>query len=402
MTGEQSPGLPRALPENDAEALFERAPCGYVLTTADGLITRVNETFLTWSGYRRSDLVGHLRFSDLLTAGGRIYNETHYVPMLRLRGNVEEIALDIVAADGRRLPALLSSVLEGPSDGEPEVIRTVIIGAAERRGYERELLRAKQRAEESEAQAAALARTLQQTLMPPAPPRVPGLEVDAVYRAAGEGDEVGGDFYDVFEVAEGDLVVVVGDVCGKGIDAAIVSAVARHTIRAAAVRHPELAQVLDTLNEVLVRHDTDRYCTLSLVRLRSSGGTWTATISSAGHPLPLLAREGVEPAELGQPGPLVGVEPDRTFSDSDVTLRPGDALVLYTDGVTEGRSGKDFFGSERLEAAVTAHSASASSLTSGILRDVLAFQAGTPRDDIVILAVRVPPPSGRGATGGPS
>jgi sigma-B regulation protein RsbU (phosphoserine phosphatase) len=101
------------------------------------------------------------------------------------------------------------------ADGSPRMIRTAIFDATERRGYERELLRAKQRAEASEAQAKALARTLQQTLIPQAPPEIPGLDVAAVYRPAGSGDEVGGDFYDIFEVGAEDWVIVVGDVCGR-------------------------------------------------------------------------------------------------------------------------------------------------------------------------------------------
>ena len=378
-----------ALREDDAELLYERAPCGYLSTTPDGLVIKVNQTFLTWTGYERDDLVGRRTFAQLLTPGGRIYHETHYAPMLRMEGKVREIALDIVCPDGRRLPALVNSVLERDATGAPVVVRTALFDATERREYERELLRAKQRAEESERQARVLARTLQQTLIPPTPPVIPGLDIAAVYRPAGSGEEVGGDFYDVFQVADREWVVVIGDVCGKGVDAAVVTALARYSIRAAAMEHAEANAALRTVNEVLLRHETDRFCTVALVRFREADATWTATSCCAGHPLPLLVR-GDTVQETGLPGPLLGVMPDATFVDSVEWLQAGDALVLYTDGVTEGRRGGEYFEDGGLRSAVLSNRGSAASLADGILADVLAFQGDNPRDDIAVVAVSVP------------
>src|SRR5688572_33178999 len=96
---------------NDAEELYDRAPCGYLTTAPDGTIVKVNQTFLAWTGYRRDELVGRRCLSDLLTPGGRIYHETHYSPMLQMQGSVREIALEIVTAEGKRIPALINSVL---------------------------------------------------------------------------------------------------------------------------------------------------------------------------------------------------------------------------------------------------------------------------------------------------
>jgi sigma-B regulation protein RsbU (phosphoserine phosphatase) len=378
-----------ALLQDDAEALYERAPCGYVSTTPDGTLVKVNQTFLSWTGYQRDDLIGRKTFAELLSAGGRIYHETHYAPMLRLRDRVQEIALDIVRSDGRRLPVLVNSVLERDPAGEPVVIRTAIFDATERRLYERELVRAKQRAEESEARATVLARTLQRTFIPPEPPEVDGLEVAAVYRPAGTGDEVGGDFYDVFERGPGDWVVAVGDVCGKGVAAAIVTAAARFAIRGAAVQHREPARMLEALNQALLRQGADRFCTVVLMRLHQVDGQWTATIGLGGHPLPVLARHG-SPVRVGRPGSLLGVLAEPQFYDVDVILEPGDVLMAYTDGVTEGRRGDDFYGEARLDVAVTSHTGSARAMTDGILADVLQFQSGMARDDIVILAVGLP------------
>ena len=100
-----------ALFEENVEDLYDIAPCGYLSTLPGGLIVKVNQTFLSWTGYRREDLVGRRRFQDLLTAGGRIFHETHYAPLLRMQGAVREIAVDLACPDGRRLPALINSVL---------------------------------------------------------------------------------------------------------------------------------------------------------------------------------------------------------------------------------------------------------------------------------------------------
>ena len=105
------------LTSQSVEELYENAPCGYLSTAPDGRIVRVNATFERWTGYAREDLVGVKRFQDLLTAGGRIYHETHYAPLLRMQGSVREIAVDIVTADGRRLPVLVNSVLVTDDDG---------------------------------------------------------------------------------------------------------------------------------------------------------------------------------------------------------------------------------------------------------------------------------------------
>ena len=124
-----------ALADDDASKLYEQAPCGYLSTTPDGVITKVNRTFLTLTGYERAELVGVRTFAQLLTAGGRIYHETHYAPMLRMQGAAREIALDIVRADGSRLPALVNSVLDRTPYGTPVVVRTSVFDAAERRVY---------------------------------------------------------------------------------------------------------------------------------------------------------------------------------------------------------------------------------------------------------------------------
>ncbi|HEX5201721.1 SpoIIE family protein phosphatase [Paractinoplanes rhizophilus] len=136
--------------DEDPDDLYEHAPCGYLTTLPDGTVVKVNQTFLTWTGYQRADLVGHRRFRDLLSSGGQIYYETHYAPLLRIQNEVHELAFDVVCADGRTLPTLVNSMLARGPEGEPRAIRTMVFDATERRGYEKELLFARKRAEDSE------------------------------------------------------------------------------------------------------------------------------------------------------------------------------------------------------------------------------------------------------------
>jgi PAS domain S-box-containing protein len=144
--------------EETAEELYEEAPCGYLTTRPDGTIVRVNGTFLRWTGHTREELVGRRRFQELLTAGGRIYHETHYAPLLRMQGKVREIALDIVRADGRRLPALVNATLKLDAAGEPQLVRTTVFDATDRQRYERELLAARDRERGARERADALQR----------------------------------------------------------------------------------------------------------------------------------------------------------------------------------------------------------------------------------------------------
>jgi sigma-B regulation protein RsbU (phosphoserine phosphatase) len=387
--GDALEGFIDALLDDNAGQLYERAPCGYLSTTPDGTIIKANETFFTLTGYRREDLVGRVRFADLLSPGGQIYHETHYAPLLRMHGTAREIALDVVRGDGQRLPVLVNSVLERDEQGHAIVIRTAVFDATQRREYERELLRAKQRAEESEANASRLARTLQQTLIPPTPPAIPHLDVAARYRPAGDGSVVGGDFFDVFQVATAEWVVVIGDVCGKGVDAAVVTALARYTLRAAAMQQSSPAAALVTLNDVLLASETERFCTVAFVRLRRGGDGWHATVALGGHPRPVHV-DDAGATLVGTPGSLLGVLPDVELSDLEIPLEPGESLLLYTDGVPEARDGGSFYGIDRVLHLVAGTGSKADQMAGAVLDDVLAFQHGVARDDIAVVAIRVP------------
>ncbi|MCM4080607.1 SpoIIE family protein phosphatase [Paractinoplanes hotanensis] len=165
--------------DEDPDDLYEHAPCGYLTTLPDGTIVRVNQTFLSWTGFTRGELVGHRRFRDLLTSGGQIYHETHYAPLLRMQDEVHELAFDVVCSDGRQLPTLVNSVLARSGTGQPRAIRTTLFNATERRQYETELLLARQIAESSERRV----RVLQQIVADLAAAPTEAEVAEAVVRA---------------------------------------------------------------------------------------------------------------------------------------------------------------------------------------------------------------------------
>jgi sigma-B regulation protein RsbU (phosphoserine phosphatase) len=376
--------------QDDAALMYEMAPCGYATVAWEGAVLNVNETLLRWTGFARADVVGVRTFASLFSKAAQLYAQTHLRPMLLMGGTVREIALEMVCADGSRLPVLLNASLERNQAGEPALLRIAVFDARERRAYEQELFRAKERAEASEERARQLARTLQQTLIPPSPPAVPGLEIAAAYRPAGNGEEVGGDFYEVFQRRSGEWVIVLGDVCGKGVDAAVVTALVRYSLRAAVVNHESPAAALRVLNQIVLEHDTDRFCTVVLMYLHREGDDWAARVCAAGHPAPVRVRPGEQPRSEGGSSALVGVLDDPDFTDTSFKLRAGESLVLYTDGVTEGRRDEEFFGEDLLCASIDQHRATAETLVTGLVHDVVTFQRGRTRDDIAVVAIRVP------------
>ena len=380
-----------ALLEDDPEELYDSAPCAYLSTLPDGLIVKVNRTFLDWTGYGRDRLVGQRRFQELLTLGDRIYYETHFLPLLRMQGQVREIAVQVVAEDGSRLPVLVNSVLKVDEAGTPVMIRTAVFDATERRAYEAELLAARLRAEESEARARALARTLQATFLPPAIPSVPGLDVGGAYRPAGDGSEVGGDFYDVFETGRGTWAVVLGDVCGKGPEAAVVTALARYTVRAEALRTPYPSAVLAGLHAALVRYHPEHFCTAVIGIIEAASGGVRLTVSCGGHHLPLRFRPGGGVGTVGEGGTILGMLETPRLSEAAIVLTPGDVVVLYTDGVTEARQGRDFFDDDGLVDVIAASAGlGAQELADHIVATVVDYQGGDVRDDIAVVVLRVP------------
>jgi serine phosphatase RsbU (regulator of sigma subunit) len=237
-----------------------------------------------------------------------------------------------------------------------------------------------------------IARTLQESLLPPMLPELPGLDLSARFRAAGEGLDVGGDFYDLFETGESGWAVAIGDVCGKGSEAAAITALARYTVRAAAMRQDAPSQILGLLNEALLRQRTDkRFCTVLYGRIERNGSGHSFEFASGGHPLPLVLRASEPSGEVGIPGTLLGIVPDPTLSDERVRLGPGDALVLYTDGVTDSAAPARVLDAASLAAAVgPASSLDADEIAERVMNAALTGAGEEPRDDIAILVLKVP------------
>jgi len=235
-----------------------------------------------------------------------------------------------------------------------------------------------------------IARTLQRSLLPPRLPEIAGIEVAARYRAAGEGTEVGGDFYDVFEVGRGAWAIMIGDVCGKGPRAAAVTGLARHTLRTASMSEWRPRRVLLMLNETMVRDQVDEYCTAVFARFTPAGKHVRVTLACGGHPPPLFVGADGRVEVAGQPGTLLGIFPDPELATAVIDLRPGDALLFYTDGVTESREPGVGLSEEALGKLLAARAgSSASDLADAVEKAAVAAQPGGPRDDIALVCLRV-------------
>jgi phosphoserine phosphatase RsbU/P len=390
--GGAGPAFP-ALLADSPEDLYEHAPCGYVSTLLDGQIVKVNATLLGWLGYARADLVGRRSFADLLTVGGRIYHETHFAPLLAMQGQLGGVALDLLAADGTRLPVLVTAVVKLGPDGVPLLIRTTIFDARDRRAYEQELLRARQESDRERQRLQHLVTTLQRSLLPPVLPAVPGLEAAAHYRIASV-DEVGGDFYDLFPLP-GRWGLFLGDVCGKGAPAAALTSLIRYTLRAAAVYDPDPAAVLHTLNTALheeYQQDGQSFCTAIFGLLTPEADGFTLTFASGGHPDPLLMyADGAAAYQMAAPrGMLLGVLDDATYTAVSIRLRPGDSLLLYTDGLTEARTGTGRYGDEALRDFISDRGPATAAQTVAALTVLLDSFGPDLEDDTAILALSIP------------
>jgi PAS domain S-box-containing protein len=237
-----------------------------------------------------------------------------------------------------------------------------------------------------------IAQTLQASLLPPLLPEVPGVEAGALYRPAGEEHEVGGDFYDLFATTEDHWFAVIGDVCGKGAEAAAVTALARYTIRAAAAQRSSPAAILRWVNEAMLREGTTRFCTIAVAHLDRSAATTRLTVAVGGHPAPLVLRADGRVETTGAGGTLIGLVDDPNLSDARTELGPGDAVLLYTDGVTEADAPRRMWTPEELEAVVAgAAGATAQELVDRVADAALSGLTAPPRDDVAMLALRLSP-----------
>ena len=243
--------------------------------------------------------------------------------------------------------------------------------------------------------------TLQHSLLPEAILPVPNLEVATRYLAATEGQAVGGDFYDLIQAPDGGAVLVVGDVQGKGVEAAALTSTARHTLRTAALEGDDPATMLLRLNRALLYlqaervlasgHQSVRFVTVAVVALSPTTYGFRGVVASGGHPPPVVVRPRGAVEQLTTEGPLLGVFDDPTFVQRPVELGLSDVLVLYTDGVTEQRSQPDVFDEAQLGRLVRNMLSvrRADAVAQLILDTVVQLNPQEVRDDIALLVARV-------------
>jgi phosphoserine phosphatase RsbU/P len=366
---------------DSAEELFEDAPCGYLATSLDGTIIKVNRTFESWTGLGREQLLTGRRFQDLLSPGGRIYYETHFSPLLQMQGSVKEIAVEIIRADGSRLPALVNSVLRNDELGRPRLIRTTVFDATDRRRYEQELLLARRRERE-------VAQLLQRSLLAGELPSSPRLELAVAYQPGMSDLEVGGDWYDAFWLDDEDLVgLVVGDVVGHGIEAAASMGQLRSAVRALAAPSLRPAELLGALDRYARRHRVGQMTTLVYAQLNIRTGE--LSFACAGHPPPLiLGTEGqARFAWDGRSLPLDAHLSAGERAQGTIQVSDGDTVLFYTDGLIERRTRSLDEGMDRLLAEASTHREQPTTrLLDGVLRTL---HDAEHTDDVCLLAARL-------------
>jgi len=377
------------------EDYWEYAPSGQIIAHPDGRMIRVNATLLRWLGYEPNTLCGK-QFTELLTVGGRILYDTHFGPLLNMGGDLNGVTVDILTADGTRLPMFLTANVKNGADEKPELLRISVVDAADRRAYEADLLQARQQAEKEQARVRAFAETLRRTLLPPVLSPPTGLEAADHYHTAST-DDVGGDFYDLFPLSRATWGFFLGDVSGKGVDAAVVTWLTRYTLRAAAVFDDDPVEVLHNLNTVLSQElggELNRFCTVIYGKLTPCDNGFEVQLASGGHPPPLLLyADGSAFYADTIGGQAVGMTNEPHFVSSQFVLSPGDTLVLYTDGLTEASTG---VGRERyddegalLRFAKANSPTSASAIVDAVSNLLEGLGAGV-EDDTAVLAFGVP------------
>jgi serine phosphatase RsbU (regulator of sigma subunit) len=323
--------------------------------------------------------------------------------------DIDDVALRAMARDDAHYDALrglgLAAMLSAPLTVRGRVIGalTLLFGHARRRPGAAEL----ELAGELAGRAATaidnarlhrdrshIARTLQRSLLPPRLPRIDGFEVAARYRAAGEGIQLGGDFYDVFPRTDSSWIVALGDVCGKGAEAAALTALARYTLRAAAIADGAPRALMTSLNEAILREEDGRgpavrYMTAVVGCLDVDPVHPVLTVGVAGHPPPIVVRPDGTGEVLDLGGRALGLLPGVDVGSRKVELRPGDTLLLYTDGVLDAGAPRAPLAVEELcDAACAAARAPAAELAEAVERAALERAVGPPRDDIAIVVLR--------------
>ena len=371
----------------DAGALAFRAGDDVVLAGERGFLAA------DVARWRRFPLTLDSPVSDALRSGEAVFLQTHddWEQYAELRAAIEG-RFATLAAVPMRFAGVVSAALILCMIGDRAFMaadRAFLAALADQGAHALERARLFE-------ERAYVARTLQQGLLPERLAEIPGLEVAVRYHSIADGGAVGGDFYDCFDISSGRWLVAVGDVAGKGTAAAVLTGLARHTLRAIALREERPEDMLRFLNEALRRQSSDAaFCTVACVVLeRRADGGFDAQLAAGGHPYPLLARADGDTAvvdEVVVRGTLLGVEAEPVLEPAALVLAPGDTLVLYTDGVVDARDAAgDRFGEARLHAAIRgAAGRPADEVATAIDQAVAAFEPDRQRDDRAIVVLRV-------------
>jgi serine phosphatase RsbU (regulator of sigma subunit) len=232
------------------------------------------------------------------------------------------------------------------------------------------------------------ARTLQRSLLPARLPKIDGWQVATRYRAAERSAQIGGDFFDLF-CTDDAFTVVIGDVTGKGVAAATLTALTRHSARTCALLGLSPSELLQLLNRELVEQPALSLVTAVVARFARQGEKMLMTVASAGHPLPLRHRREGAAGEVGRPGVLLGFDADGNWPEQTISLEPGDTLLFYTDGVTDTLGTQGRFGEARLRELVSRSPVDPEAMLQKIDHTLREFQIGTAQDDTAMLAVHL-------------
>lgn len=362
--------------------VIEQMADGVLVIDVYGRVVDANPAGAALMGVSRSGLVGR-RLTDLLPRFGETVGRSGTVTA--------------------ELPGTSGAGPGGaPREGERREVAVTVTGVTDPAGRKTaqlvvlrditDLKRAEHKLQELLWEQTRLSQTLTQSLRPASLPQVPGISLAARSVPAARGGGLSGDFYDVHPAGRGRSAFVLGDVSGKGVHAAVVTSMARYTVRTLSAQGMSPAGVLQQLNAALAAptDDDERFCTVVYGQLAPWPGAddgFRLTLALGGHPPPLLRRNDSTVDPVGDHGTVLGLLPVIDVHEVDIHLHPGDLLLAYTDGVTEARRGNEQFGEDRLAEVLSRLSGSVDDVADGVLSAVEAF--ASDREDVALLVLAV-------------
>jgi len=376
-------------------AILDAIPAAVVLVESDHSFSYVNGHALDLFGsdLARLDLVSHLTRLKPLRADGTALalEEQPVVRTLVLGVEVFGEEMSIEDAAGARVPVLVSSAPLVSAAGEVTAAVVIYEDISAQKAAEKALRRSEERYRALAAENGRLyrqqlniAESLQRALLN-IPSEIGRVRVGHLYRSATDAAKVGGDFYDVFQVRQGKIAVLIGDVAGHGIEAARMATLVKDVVHAFLHQSLRVNSVLSRTNKVLIEKSTPGFVTLFLGIIDAVTGHFH--FASAGHPLGFVRRASGQIDMIGMPSLPLGAYEDSLWSLGEVDLHPGDLVLLYTDGILEARRDSEFFGEQGLRSLLAQSAGTVEQLPQLILDTVLSFSSGRLNDDVAVLAL---------------